>query len=128
MKNAEWCIKNNIRLKDLCLGPTYYGPQEDQIGYYSSIAFHELYRGKRLGKSAAESILTWLDMEHDERVLEVVHAHWIKEKKEHQVFMREIYKCSNCGNYLDFHGVNAGRGDANYCPNCGADMRGEQDG
>ena len=70
MKNAEWCIKNNIRLKDLCLGPTYCGPQKDQIGYYSSIAFHELYRGKRLGKSAAESILTWLDMEHNEEVLD----------------------------------------------------------
>ena len=36
---------------------------------------------------------------------------------------KRIYRCSNCGNYLDFDGVNAGRGDANYCPNCGADMR-----
>ena len=45
----------------------------------------------------------------------VKHAHWIKQK-------REIFKCSNCGNYLDFGGVNAGRGDANYCPNCGAKM------
>lgn len=36
------------------------------------------------------------------------------------------YKCNQCGNYLDFDGVNAGRGDANFCPNCGADMsRGE---
>lgn len=32
-------------------------------------------------------------------------------------------ECSVCGNILDFAGVNAGRGDANYCPNCGADMR-----
>lgn len=32
------------------------------------------------------------------------------------------FKCSNCGNFLNFHGVNAGRGDANYCPNCGAKM------
>ena len=24
--------------------------------------------------------------------------------------------------------VNAGRGSVNYCPHCGADMRGEQDG
>ena len=46
---------------------------------------------------------------------QVKHAHWIKQK-------REIFKCSNCGNYLDFGGVNAGRGDANYCPNCGAKM------
>lgn len=37
-----------------------------------------------------------------------------------------IYKCSECGNYLDFSGLNAGRGDANFCPSCGADMRGEQ--
>ena len=36
------------------------------------------------------------------------------------------YKCSECGNYLDFSGVNAGRGSANFCPNCGADMRGEE--
>jgi len=34
-----------------------------------------------------------------------------------------IYKCSNCGNFLDFNGVNAGRGDANFCPNCGAEMK-----
>ena len=32
------------------------------------------------------------------------------------------YKCNQCGNYLDFDGVNAGRGDANFCPNCGAEM------
>ena len=38
------------------------------------------------------------------------------------------YKCNRCGNFLDFDGVNAGRGDANFCPNCGADMRGEGDG
>jgi len=34
------------------------------------------------------------------------------------------YKCNQCGNYLDFDGVNAGRGDVNFCPNCGADMKG----
>ena len=32
------------------------------------------------------------------------------------------HKCSICNHYLDFDGVNAGRGDANYCPNCGAKM------
>ena len=32
------------------------------------------------------------------------------------------FKCSICGNFLDFNGVNAGRGDANYCPNCGEKM------
>lgn len=33
-----------------------------------------------------------------------------------------VYKCSKCGNLLDFEGVNSGRGDANFCPNCGAEM------
>jgi len=44
-----------------------------------------------------------------------VPAHWIDQG-------HKIFKCSNCGNYLDFGGVNAGRGSANYCPNCGAKM------
>lgn len=34
-----------------------------------------------------------------------------------------VYRCNRCGNFLDFDGVNAGRGDANFCPNCGADMK-----
>lgn len=37
---------------------------------------------------------------------------------------RRILTCSICGNMLSMEGVNAGRGDANFCPNCGADMRG----
>lgn len=39
-----------------------------------------------------------------------------------------VYYCNQCRNYLDFDGVNAGRGSTNFCPNCGADMRGEHDG
>lgn len=35
------------------------------------------------------------------------------------------WKCSKCGNFLDFDGLNCGRGSAFYCPNCGADMRGD---
>ena len=33
-----------------------------------------------------------------------------------------VYRCNQCGNYLDFDGVNVGRGSANFCPNCGARM------
>ena len=39
-----------------------------------------------------------------------------------------VYRCNQCGNFLDFDGVNVGRGDANFCPNCGARMEGEERG
>ena len=46
---------------------------------------------------------------------------WINAKVG-KMFPSNDYKCSECGNILDFDGVNCGRGDANYCPNCGAKM------
>ena len=38
------------------------------------------------------------------------------------------YRCSHCGNYFAEHSdtLNAGRGDKKFCPNCGADMREEE--
>lgn len=36
-----------------------------------------------------------------------------------------VYYCDQCRNYLDFDGVNAGRGSTNYCPNCGSYNGGE---
>lgn len=51
---------------------------------------------------------------------------WIRYDK--RFLWRFDYKCSECGNYLDFSGVNAGRGSANFCPNCGAKMEVTQDG
>lgn len=48
-------------------------------------------------------------------------ARWIP-LKDGYFFKRRPHKCSACGNILEFEGVNAGRGDANYCPNCGAYM------
>lgn len=46
-------------------------------------------------------------------VAPVRHGRWIIKNK-------HIYQCNRCGNYLDIRGLNGGRGDANYCPNCGA--------
>lgn len=48
-------------------------------------------------------------------------ARWIP-LQDGYFFKRRPHKCSACGNILEFEGVNAGRGDANYCPNCGAYM------
>lgn len=49
-------------------------------------------------------------------------GHWI-DAKVGKMFPSNDYKCSECGNILDFDGVNCGRGDANFCPNCGAEMK-----
>lgn len=51
-------------------------------------------------------------------------GHWINAKVG-KLFPSNDFKCSECGNILDFDGVNCGRGDANYCPNCGAKMKSE---
>ena len=46
----------------------------------------------------------------------VKHGRWLHDRGAQ-------WKCSKCGNFLDFDGLNCGRGFAFYCPNCGADMR-----
>lgn len=40
-----------------------------------------------------------------------------------------VWRCSECGNEIEFNEA-VGREEftSNYCPNCGADMRGEDDG
>ena len=48
-------------------------------------------------------------------------GYWINAKVG-KLFPSNDFKCSECGNILDFDGVNCGRGDTNYCPNCGARM------
>lgn len=52
-------------------------------------------------------------------VQSLVHAHWIHQKS---FLYGHIVTCSRCGNSLSMEGVNGGRGDANFCPNCGARM------
>ncbi len=60
---------------------------------------------------------------------EKIKAKWIKADTHNFLWFKNdrVYKCSNCGNFLDFEGVNFGRGDAYYCPNCGAEMREDQE-
>lgn len=40
-----------------------------------------------------------------------------------------VWRCSECGNEIEFdEAVGREEFTSNYCPNCGADMRGEDDG
>lgn len=57
-------------------------------------------------------------------VVNIKEAYWIHIKTFLQPY---VYKCSNCHNFLDFKGVNAGRGNANWCPNCGAIIVGSKE-
>ena len=55
-----------------------------------------------------------------EDVQPMKHGRWLHDR-------RTQWKCSKCGNFLDFDGLNCGRGSAFYCPNCGARMDGDTD-
>ena len=50
-------------------------------------------------------------------VRENVHAHWLKEE-----YFGGIFKCSNCGKYIDFKGLKGTPDPTNFCPYCGAEM------
>lgn len=70
MTNAEWCIKNGIKLKNLKC-EWYSNSSHDSVGCYDSDGiYHEFYKGKALGDTMTESILAWLDMEHKEPILD----------------------------------------------------------
>lgn len=73
-------------------------------------------------EATQHEIFFLLELEPSEDVEPVRHAHWIPMCKRRSLFADRIYECSCCGNSLDMDAVNAGRGDANYCPNCGARM------
>ena len=54
-------------------------------------------------------------------VVQVVHGKWIDEDP---AFAEYFANCSVCGYEIDVHNE---RGYFNFCPNCGAKMRGEQE-
>jgi len=88
--------------------------------YYSLFDCEELERGKHWDGHTEKDVTRLLSLPTIQR--EPQEGHWILYDKRFP--WRTWYKCSECGNYLDFSGVNGGRGEVNYCPNCGAKMKG----
>ena len=69
-------------------------------------------------------IVYWRDIETQPTadVRENVRGEWIEDKKaeqEHQLIFHKVWTCSQCGERQ------CGPKGSNFCPNCGADMRGE---
>lgn len=57
--------------------------------------------------------------------LEVVkHGRWIKDQRKSKFHIEPVYICSCCREQEAWGEMEL----SNYCPNCGADMRGKKDG
>lgn len=54
----------------------------------------------------------------------VVHGRWIDEGQYGDNFPHHAWRCSECGEHV----IEIDTSWYKYCPNCGVDMRGEQDG
>ena len=57
-------------------------------------------------------------------VVPVVHGRWIDEGQYADYHPHHAWRCSECGEHV----IEIDTPWYKYCPNCGADMRGEQDG
>ena len=51
----------------------------------------------------------------------------VRERGRWEWITEDVYGCTNCGATNHVKEV-MGQPDFNFCPNCGADMRGEEDG
>ena len=72
-----------------------------------------------------EQLAEWLVELKQRREAKGQRGEWILTGKS-WITKSHDFKCSVCGNYFRVYDdvtLNAGRGDANFCPNCGADMR-----
>lgn len=57
----------------------------------------------------------------------VVKGEWNEIERGGLFIKYALFRCTHCGNIFKVYEdtLNAGRGDKNFCPNCGADMRKE---
>lgn len=94
---GDWCTEDNH--------PEFFDC-DDKLKLDAADAIEELEKGKAIANRKLDSALKKMPK----------CGKWIRIDK-------HTIQCPMCHRYLDIRGVNAGRGDANYCPNCGADMR-----
>ena len=71
-----------------------------------------------------EYVCAFIDSIPSADVRENIHGHWEPKypTREEMIYCQERYFCSNCKNYVVDR---IARLEFNFCPNCGADMRGE---
>lgn len=94
--------------------------------YISRETLIERIRGTGYTDAIKENLIFMVLHTTAANVKPVVRGKW--ELIERRIISKvQIWKCPNCGNILEVRETtfNAGRGDCNYCPNCGADMREE---
>ena len=94
----------------------------DQQGYTYKVLIDGVWQEVTIQESPLELVERF---EQDEEWTRVRHGHWIVKSQtifEKLLRLSKVAECSVCGNYLELDGVNFGRGDANFCPNCGAKM------
>ena len=77
------------------------------------------YHGVRCRACWVDDTLDYIDSEPAADVAPVVHGRWVEKEK---YTFGIMYDCSLCGNRILDNGH-----PWNYCPNCGADMRGIND-
>ena len=69
-----------------------------------------------------------INMMQDENVKPVVKGEWNEIERGGLLIKYALFRCKHCGNIFKVYEdtLNAGRGDKNFCPNCGADMKTEK--
>ena len=76
---------------------------------------------KNFGHGTISPILQLIDEQPTADVRENVKGEWIED-----AIANNIYRCSECGIDAPVEPTRGTEYKSNYCPNCGADMRGEQ--
>lgn len=94
----------------------------------ADMLYTDLVKMNDFGELSAKKAIRMVSKAPTVDALPVKHGKWIDpETFKRMWFRHHIFECSVCRNILDMDGVNAGRGDANYCPNCGARMDEEEE-